>query len=392
VLAVVGCALVAGCSARSGSATSAVTASSANAAKKPIAISTTVQVSVSACGQGWVHPVPGAQTFILHNTDISAGEVSLTDAKTGAVYAEVDNVGPSARANMVVNLGAGQYALRCAMEDSSVVTGPTVTITGTAKTPLPPVLPVTQADLIRATQAYESYVRAQLPGLVSASRKLAADLSANKLARARADWLPAHLIYERLGAAYGTFADADAAINGLPDGLPAGVNDKSWTGFHRIEYGLWGGATATSLVRYGTGLVTAETALEMTFQTAQIPPLDMSIRAHEITENALEFELTGRTDYGSHSNLATVQANLDGTREVLGLLTPLLTPRLPSLPAVKAELSRATADVAETRRAGRWTPLGQLSTSQREHINADISELSEQLAPIASILEPRRTQ
>ncbi|MHC5904004.1 hypothetical protein ACVNF4_08855, partial [Streptomyces sp. S6] len=37
--------------------------------------------------------------------------------------------------------------------------------------------------------------------------------------------LPAHLVYERMGAAYGTFGDADAQING----------DSA--GFHRIERG-----------------------------------------------------------------------------------------------------------------------------------------------------------
>ncbi|WP_157183317.1 imelysin family protein [Sciscionella marina] len=28
-------------------------------------------------------------------------------------------------------------------------------------------------------------------------------------------------------------------MDGLPQGLPGGVNDPAFTGLHRIEYGLW---------------------------------------------------------------------------------------------------------------------------------------------------------
>ena len=37
----------------------------------------------------------------------------------------------------------------------------------------------------------------------------------------------------------------DDAIDGSPDGLPDGVNDPSFTGFYRIEYGLWHGQSAS---------------------------------------------------------------------------------------------------------------------------------------------------
>jgi iron uptake system component EfeO len=39
---------------------------------------------------------------------------------------------------------------------------------------------------------------------------------------------------------------------------------------------------------------------------------------------------------------------------------------------------------------GSWTPVDQLSTTDREGLDAALSELIEQLAPIAAITEPRR--
>ncbi len=58
-------------------------------------------------------------------------------------------------------------------------------------------------------------------------------------ATTKAAWLSAHLDYIRLGAAYGTFGDLDAAINGRPDGLADGVDDPAFTGFGRLEHELW---------------------------------------------------------------------------------------------------------------------------------------------------------
>jgi iron uptake system component EfeO len=345
-----------------------------------------VQVSVSRCGAGWTHPSPGPQSFDLVNSDTRAGEVMLTNATSGAVYADVEPLAPGTHRPLDIDLGSGDYAFRCAMEDEPMVIGATVRIPGRASG-ASAVLPVSQGDLIAPTQAYEGYVRQHLPTLVRLTSTLRDAVTRGDLAAARMAWLPAHLEYERLGAAYGAFGDLDGAINGRPDGFPGGVHDKHWAGFHRVEYGLWHGESAASLRGPTDALLTAVTQLGPQFAKSPIAPLDVSIRAHEISENALQFELTGATDYGSHSNLATVAANLDGTRAVLALLRTLLVPRYAHLPAVTAELDRTQADLAARHDA----PLSSLTTAQREGLDADVSELCELLAPIAAILEPRRT-
>ncbi|SDI76362.1 iron uptake system component EfeO [Frankineae bacterium MT45] len=350
----------------------------------------TVNVSVGECGSGWSNPRPGQQQFTLHNTDTRAGEVLLTDAKSGAVFADVEPIGPGTSTPLSINLGSGGYAFRCAMEDESTVTGPTVTVPGDVPRPVPPVLAVTQGDLIAATKSYQQYVTGQLPKLSALTATLATDIAGNQLAGARAAWLPAHLEYERLGAAYGAFGDLDGAINGLANGLPGGVDDPDWTGFHRLEYGLWHGASAAALAPTAARLRADVNALHRTFAAAQIDPLELSIRAHEITENALQFELTGETDYGSGSTLATVAANLDGTQSVLQIIRPLLLTRYSQLPTLTAALATSAHDLATLRTAAGWPALAQLSRPQRELVDSDFSQLSELLAPVASILEPRR--
>jgi iron uptake system EfeUOB component EfeO/EfeM len=74
---------------------------------------------------------------------------------------------------------------------------------------------------------------------------LASDVRDGDLAAARRDWLTAHLQYETLGAAYDSFGDFDEEIDGRADAV--GVNSPKWTGFYRLEYGLWHGQSAQEL-------------------------------------------------------------------------------------------------------------------------------------------------
>ena len=105
--------------------------------------------------------------------------------------------------------------------------------------------------------------------------------------------------------------------NGRPDGLTGGVNSPKWTGFYRLEYGLWHGQSAHELTGTANTLAANVGALQQSWPSTEINLLDIGLRTHEILENALEFQLTGHDDYGSGTTLATTQANITGTLELL---------------------------------------------------------------------------
>jgi iron uptake system component EfeO len=350
----------------------------------------TLDVSVSHCGQGWTSPHAGAQTLLLSNTGDVAAEADLIDPGTGAVYQELEGLGPGTTRPLQVTLGGGTYALRCQPDGSDPITGPRVRIAGAAR-PGPAVTPVTANDLYGPVKAYGEYVAAGLTALVGVTDTLRAAVDDGDLSEARAAWLPAHVAYERLGAAYGTFGDFDGKINGGPKSLPRGARDPGFTGFHRVEYGLWHGESAQSLRGPAAQLASDVRALRADFAHEQTDPADLGLRAHEILENTLQFQLTGDADQGSGTMLATAAANLEGTRKVLNVLRPLLRTRYPGLPGVDTWLDRVGSLLAAQDDGGTWTPLERLSATERQRIDGAVGELLERLAPVATICAVRRT-
>jgi iron uptake system EfeUOB component EfeO/EfeM len=348
-----------------------------------------IAVSDSQCGGAWRVGGPGWHTFEISNQGSEGAEIDLTDPANGAVYAEIENTGPGTTTPMTLNLGSGTYAFLCMFSDSNPATGMTVTVPGHAKG-TQAILPVTFNDTIPYAKKYQAYAEAGLTVLASETTVLAGEVRKNDLAAAKRDWLTAHLQYQTLGAAYGTFGDYDGEIDGRAD--VTGVNSPQWTGFYRLEYGLWHGQSATTLTPVAATLLKDVNALLAWWPKQQIPLSDVGLRTHEILENALQFQLTGNDDYGSGTTLATTLANIAGTRELLTLLHPLLAPRYAGLPAVYSGLDRLRSLLEKEHRPnGTWVPVTALPASARQAIDAACGAVLQSLAPIASITEPRNT-
>ncbi len=128
-------------------------------------------------------------------------------------------------------------------------------------------------------------------------------------------------------------------------------------------------------------------ALVAAFPHQLLVNTDIPLRAHEILENALQFELTGDTDYGSGTNLATMRANVDGTRMTLDALVPLLTIRSPQLLTILDKgLAQLGALLDTYDIDGKWTPVEQLTTPQRERLDGMTGQLLEQLSIVPDSL------
>ena len=348
-----------------------------------------IDISSGQCGGSWSVPGPGWHTIQISNQGTSGAEVDLVDPANGAVYAEIENTGPGTVNPISIDFGSGQYALLCLFSDFNPAKGTTVTVAGhTAGTPA--VLPVTYNDLIPYAKTYVIEEETAIKVMASETATLAAAVRGGDLAAARRDWLTAHLQYETLGDAYGAFGDFDTEIDGRAD--PTGVTSPQWTGFFRLEYGLWHGQSLASLVPVANALNSDVGQLVTWWPTQQVPLADLGRRAHEVIENALEFQLTGHDDYGSGTTLASTAAAITASRVLLNLLRPLIAPRYPGLAGVYTGLSQLQSLLDKEKLPnGWWVPVSALPAATRQAIDAACGQVLQELAPIASITEPRNT-
>ena len=354
---------------------------------------TAVTVGVDTCAAQWHGGTAGRLTFALWNNSVQGLAVYLQDTATSKILLEVEDLGPNVTRSASVTLPAGHYRFRCVPGEADPLAGSVEAVTGTTRLPTTPgVVAVTNNDLEPALTRYLRWIRHQLPGLLADVRALDQDVRRGDLAAARAMWLRGHTRYETLGAAYGVFGDDDTAINGLPSTTVPARRDHDLHGFHRIEALLWSSAAISAIAPETARLVKAVEHLRQDLRTPSMDTVDIGLRSHEILENAIEFELTGRGDAGSHTTLATIAANIVGTRRALAPIRHLLVSRDPELSKTYAWLRRTRRFVGSFHRGGHWRPLQDLSRAQRERLDADLSEAVELLSRVAVITDPRRVE
>ena len=351
-----------------------------------------ITLSESGCVEHWTAPKPGSNTFSIANQASRAVDIELISATTSAIAAEIEVLGPGTTRDLPVTLTGGRYQWRCAFDGAAVRTSAAMDVTGRGGTAPAQRLPVTAADMKAPLTGYAGYIRGQLDLLKGQVGTLQKDASGGDLAKVRADWLTAHLTWRRMGAAYAAFGDDGAAVDGLAQGLPNGVHDTGFTGFHKIEYDLWHGAPATGIAAEVTALGTAISKLDARLPTFTFDANDVSTRAHEILEDTLRFQLTGQDDYGSGSSMASAYADLQGERVLLNLLAPLVTARAPHLIATaNGDFDTLQQALLATKRNGQWVAVQDLTLAQRQQVNAAVGQAVETLSPVPDLLEIQKS-
>ncbi len=359
---------------------------------------TAVTVSRTNCAPEWSSAKTGTQTITVTNNSGLAGEINLDNA-AGAVVGEIETIGPGTSAPLTATLGAGTYTFRCLMGSAPVTASQSVTVSavagtttaaGVANTVPVAVKPVTVNDLTPPNKLYQSYAAVQLTDLAEDVAMLEADLSHNKIPQAQKDWLTAQLAWERVGASYDSFGDLGLAVDGLPDGLPDGVNDKGFTGLHRLEYGLWHGQSAKELLPVTQTLAKNVATVKKNLASDDLTgdPTQLPVRAHEIVEDALRDHLSAIDDQGAGAAYAMTWADTQIDKVVLGYLASLLNERQPGLVATAdSQLAALDQALLASKANGQWQSPAAVTAGQRQQVNAAIGALLETLAAVPDLLE-----
>ena len=256
-------------------------------------------------------------------------------------------------------------------------------------------IPVAAVQLYQPVAQYTLHTEALLTRVRAQIRGLRAAATAGNLQQAQAAWLTAHMTWLEIGQddnAYGAFGQLGERIDGQAAGLPGTTSNRNFTGFHKVELDLWhrhdirAAAADTAVLASLTARLTPQ-VVERDLPLTAIGLDSWILRCHEILEDALRDSLTQNDDYGSNSDLASLGADVSATKEMLGLLAPLIEPRAPRLvPAAKRELTTLSDEIISAGGPISGRSLLSLSPRIRDELNSATGAAVETLAPVSDLM------
>src|SRR3954468_8071656 len=249
-------------------------------------------------------------------TNGGTGRVTEFEVLTGArILGEKENLVAGLSGSFTINLKPGQYSLACP-GGKTAATG--VLDVGGAD------VAATDADdplLKSATASYASYVEGQAKELVARVEKFVAAIKAGDVAQAKARFASARAPYETIEPVAESFGGLDPEIDARVNDVEQGAE---WTGFHRLEQGLWVKNSTKGLAPIADKLLADVQRLEAKTKGLTYQPEELANGANGLLDEVSASKITGEEDRYSHTDLSDFAANVEGSETAFGLLAPAL--------------------------------------------------------------------
>ena len=180
-------------------------------------------------------------------------------------------------------------------------------------------------DLVEPIANYKLYVAEHTAKLVKDTGEFVDAIKAGEVEKAKALYAPTRMSYERVEPIAELFSDLDVSIDARADDYEKGEKDPTFTGFHRIEYGLWEQNSTEELGEYADKLMADVKDLNQRIADLTFPPEIVVGGAAVLMEEVAATKVSGEEDRYSHTDLWDFKANFDGSRKIFELVRPLLT-------------------------------------------------------------------
>jgi len=182
---------------------------------------------------------------------------------------------------------------------------------------------VAPQDLVAPITDYKLYVLDNLEQFTSHSREFTDAIKAGDLAKAQELYAPSRVYYERIEPIAELFADLDASIDAREDDYEKGVKDPVFTGFHRLEYGLFHDQSTEGMQPFAERLMSDIEDLDQRVQGLTFPPETVVGGAAALMEEVAATKVSGEEDRYSRTDLWDFQGNVDGAKKIFELVKPL---------------------------------------------------------------------
>ncbi|MEG0632401.1 MAG: iron uptake system protein EfeO [Pseudomonas sp.] len=324
-----------------------------------------VIIHAHACEPNALTVPAGRASFRIINRSDRAVEWEILDGVL--VVEERENIAPGLSQVINANLLPGDYAITCGL-----LSNPrgTLHVTPTAESDAQAKAKPSMVAFIGPLSEFRVYLSSQGGALIKAVSALEQAIAAGDLAQAQALYLPAREAYQRLAPAAQRLAEQDNAINARADYFEKREQDPAFSGFHRLEYGLFEQHTLGDLTPIAQRLLADVTTLKQQLLAQSLPPEQLvSILVRNLNSLADVRAASGEEERYSHLDLNGFAANLTVTRKVVDLMRPLLTKSAADLlPGVDSAINAFAAQLDDLQVDGHYRSYNRVTAAQRQLI------------------------
>ncbi|MDD0982307.1 iron uptake system protein EfeO [Pseudomonas shahriarae] len=324
-----------------------------------------VIIHAHACEPNALTVPAGRASFRIINRSDRAVEWEILDGVL--VVEERENIAPGLSQVINANLLPGDYAITCGL-----LSNPrgTLHVTPTAESDAQAKAKPSMVAFIGPLSEFRVYLSSQGGALIKAVSALEQAIAAGDLAQAQALYLPARKAYQRLAPAAQRLAELDNAINARADYFEKREQDPAFSGFHRLEYGLFEQHTLGDLTPIAQRLLADVTTLKQQLLAQSLPPEQLvSILVRNLNSLADVRAASGEEERYSHLDLNGFAANLTVTRKVVDLMRPLLTKSAADLlPGIDSAINAFAAQLDDLQVDGHYRSYNRVTAAQRQLI------------------------
>lgn len=239
-------------------------------------------------------------------------------------------------------------------------------------------------ELEAASESYEEYIVDESDGLLEGTERFADAVISGDVEEAKELYAPTRVHWERIEPVAVSVGDLDPSIDAREGDVP----EEEWGGFHRIEQALWEENTTEGQEEYARGLLTDVEALRTKIYGLQLQPSDPVVGSVELLNEVSADKITGEEERYSHTDLYSIEANIEGSEAAYRSLEPVLKREDPEL---VTEINDRFTDLYDTlgpyRKGDGWVPYTELDEGERRELSQSVDALAEPLSRIGQVLE-----
>lgn len=247
-----------------------------------------------------------------------------------------------------------------------------------------------EVDLTVETDAYKEFALEQMDEFVMDTEKFVTAVKAGDIEEAKKIYPLARMYFERSEPIAESFGDLDPRIDArLADVQEEGQGEEEWSGYHKIEYGLWVENTTEGYADVAVQLLKDAKELRARVETVEVSPDLMITGAVDLLNEVSTSKITGEEEIYSHTDLYDFKANIEGAEKIYEILKDKMAAKDQQLvDELKTKFQTINSLLAEYEDGnGGYISYEELTKEDTKSLSEAVNQLGEPLSMMGIVTE-----